>query len=147
MSIIVITRNKTFPDSVGVFGHIAVDGKHFCVCVENGDTLMPVGRYELVPHDSVKHPNTLAFVNTELGVWHLPEDVPHEATPHVRTTCLLHSANWPNQLEGCVAPGETVARFPQQGMGVTNSRRTMNSLLEILGTRSGHTAEIVEAYE
>lgn len=149
MSILVFRRTKIYPDTPdGSFGDLSVDGQQFSKFVENADTLMPVGVYELVPHDSPHHPNTLAFVNPSLGVWHLPTDVPHEVDyhVHVRSTCLIHPANYPSDLEGCAAPGETIARFPKEGMGVTNSRRTMARLLELLKTRTGHTAEILEEY-
>lgn len=140
-----LTRSTRYPDTPEAsFGDLAVDGKPFCVFVENAATLMPLGTYTLVPHDSPKHPNALAFVNHELGVYHQPSDVPHEATFHVRTDCLIHPANFGSELEGCCAPGEAIARFPDQKMGVTNSRHTMNTLLEVLQTRTGHTAEIRE---
>lgn len=137
-----IVRERRFPDSIGVFGRLIVDGEFFSMCVENGDTLISVGSYGLIPHDSPKHPQTVAFVNHDLGVFHQPEDVPHDYKGHARTDCLIHSANWPLQLEGCCAPGETIARFPQQGMGVTNSVRTMGKLRALWKDRQGLTATI-----
>lgn len=149
-----ILRSKRYPDSIGVFGRILVAGQHFSACVENGDTLTPPGDYILVPHDSPHHPDTLAFVNAALGVFHQPSDVPADFVGRARTDCLIHNANLPIELEGCCAPGEAVAIFPadaikahpEGGRGVTRSIDTMNRLRALLGGREGHTAEIIEQF-
>jgi len=66
---------------------------------------VPAGLYELVKHDSPKHPKSFALVNPKLDVWHLPEDVPADRRPYARTAVLIHVANLASQLEGCVALG------------------------------------------
>ncbi len=64
---------------------------------------VPLGVYELVLHDSAKHPKTWALVNPTLGVYH--QVIPPSQTG--RTACLIHSANLVHQLEGCIGVGLT----------------------------------------
>lgn len=72
-------------------------------CGTNGISCIPPGRYALEPHDSEAHPQTWALVNHDLGVYHLPGDVP--AGCGSRTAVLLHTANCAYELRGCIAPG------------------------------------------
>jgi hypothetical protein len=154
---ITIIRQQKFADSIGVFGRLLVDGEDLCACVENGTTLIPVGTYALVPHDTPTHPNVVAFVNPALGVYHEPGDAPPAMpeSPPVRFACLIHQANLPVQLEGCCAPGVQVQRFgkgaipthPEGGWGVTQSELMLDKLRGFWGERTNLTAEIVEDYQ
>lgn len=63
---------------------------------------VPVGRYSLVLHDTVDHPQTWALVNHELGVYHHRSEIPPAGG---RSEVLIHPANWAKELEGCIAPG------------------------------------------
>jgi hypothetical protein len=69
-------------------------GQHDVSCV-------PAGIYDLVLHDTPTHPQTFALVNEQLGVIHEPD----ESFPNARVACLIHVANWPSQLEGCIGLG------------------------------------------
>lgn len=80
------------PDAIGL------GGKHGVSCV-------PPGIYDLVKHDSPKHPHTFALVSAKLDVYHQPDDVPVDRRAFARTDCLIHVANYPRQLEGCCALG------------------------------------------
>ena len=66
---------------------------------------VPPGLYELVRHDSPKHPKSFALVNPKLDVYHQVADVPPARRPYARTDVLIHVANLASQLEGCVALG------------------------------------------
>ena len=46
-----------------------------------------------------------------------------------REGCRFHPANFAVQLDGCVAPGAKVAKFPNGLWGVTNSRSTLASFM------------------
>ncbi len=65
---------------------------------EPGLSCVREGAYELVLHNTVKHPHTFALVNPNLDVVHIP-------APGFRSSVLIHSANWASQLEGCIALG------------------------------------------
>lgn len=73
-------------------------GKHGVSCV-------PPGVYDLVRHDSPKHPHTFALVNSELDVYHEPGDVPAAKQAYARTAVLIHVANVPAELLGCIGLG------------------------------------------
>ena len=52
-----------------------------------------------------------------------------------RTVMLFHSANWVDQLHGCIAPGEYVdpKNYSSRGAMVSRSRLAMDDLLEEIG--------------
>lgn len=81
------------------------------------------GLYELVPHDSEKHPGSWAFLGP--GVTH------HPGPDGLRSTCLLHSANFARQLAGCTAPGDSIGSILGE-VGVTNSRLTLERISKVL---------------
>lgn len=64
---------------------------------------VPPGIYQLALHDTPKHPKSFALVNIELGVMHEPDP----AYPNARIACLIHVANFPAELEGCIGVGMT----------------------------------------
>ena len=64
---------------------------------------VPAGMYELALHDTARHPKTFALVNRSLGVIAEPDP----AFPNARTACLIHVANYPGDLEGCIGLGMT----------------------------------------
>ena len=64
---------------------------------------VPPGLYDLVLHDTPKHPRSFALVNPDLGVIHEPDP----QFPNYRVACLIHVANYPSQLEGCIGLGLT----------------------------------------
>lgn len=70
-------------------------GKPFHSCV-------PDGTYDLLPFNSEKHPNTWCLVNEDLNVYYKKDDLPKSGG---RYKCLIHTANWSYQVQGCVAPG------------------------------------------
>ena len=80
------------PDPVGQ------GGKHGASCV-------PPGLYELVRHNTPAHPKSFALVNPELDVYHEPGDVPPEKQAYARTAVLIHVANVPAELLGCIGLG------------------------------------------
>jgi len=50
-----------------------------------------------------------------------------------RSAILFHSANWPHQLQGCIAPGLKLTPA-KNGLGVMNSRAAMEVLKAACGT-------------
>lgn len=110
---------------------------------EPNKSCIPLGTYQLVPHDTQKHPNTWALVNPDLGVTHEPDDLISVGCqyPH-RFACLVHVANMASQLAGCFAPGMS-RKHSSWGWMVCDSRVAFNQIQNILGIGStGHTIEI-----
>lgn len=97
---------------------------------------VPAGLYDLVLHDTLKHPKSFALVNRALGVIHEPDPT----FPNARTVCLLHVADTVADLEGCIGLGMLRA-----GPCVIRSSVTA---LEIFNRQvpwvTGHTLEIRE---
>lgn len=56
-------------------------------------------------------------------VW-LLKDVPG------RTMIELHTANWPHELKGCIAPGEGIQTSPSGEPGVTQSRIAFHKFMD-----------------
>ncbi|MDA0126497.1 DUF5675 family protein [Vibrio sp. MarTm2] len=62
-----------------------------------GISCVPEGEYDLLPHKSPKFGECYALSAPTLGVTIYG--------PSQRTHILIHKANYPDQLEGCIAPG------------------------------------------
>lgn len=109
-----------------------------------GKSCVPLGLYRLVRHDSPKHPRTWALVNFELDVVHHAGD-DHDPDED-REEDLIHSANYVDQLEGCIAVGTRteVAPSDRGGFCVRDSRIAMDKLRAALPWTDDHTLEIRE---
>lgn len=90
------------------------------------ESCVPDGIYFLEPHHSKKYADTWALVNENLKVYHYPIGKPG------RSACLLHSANFVHDVNGCIAPG--LARVVMSGkLAVTSSVTAMQILKDVLG--------------
>lgn len=72
---------------------------------KSGVSCVPPGMYQLVRHDTEAHPHSFALVNPALDVYHEPADVPPDRAPYARIAILLHVANFPTELQGCIGLG------------------------------------------
>lgn len=145
--LISIVRSAALSNNTGTFGAMSIDGVAFCATCEQpwnnniaDQSCIPVGDYQLLPYDSPRHGPTVVFHNPALGVYGTPQLVP--AGQQGRSLCEIHPANWPDQLEGCVAVGADVADIAPNGTGVTDSVATFNALVAQWGARIGLTASI-----
>lgn len=152
-NLIKIVRDKSQPiRESGLFGKIYFNGKLLGVTCEqpwNNNkkrvSCIPEGKYKLVTHNSAKYGQVVAFVNPELHVFHNEYDMPQEMRDNEggRSVCLIHAANWPRELQGCVAVGEKVLNYGlPNGWGITNSRATLKKLRDLWGDRTDLLAEI-----
>lgn len=105
----------------------------------NGVSCVPAGTYDLVYHDSEMHPHSFALVNWALGVYHLPSEVPAGGG---RSTILLHPANRPSELLGCIAAG--MERQVGADPAVLRSRLAFQIINARLPWALGHTLTITE---
>lgn len=91
---------------VGTFGRWYADNGSFLAYsmerpwVDNAPftSCIPEGKYGIVDYNSPKFGDTYALVNHELDVGVYEGEAK-------RFAILIHKANWPRQLHGCVAPG------------------------------------------
>lgn len=129
-----IIRYGSIP-GVGVFGTFNIaDAKY--PTAEREDlgnkrnvSCIPAGVYKLIPHISRRKNKKVgglcyAIVNEEIGVYHYPDP------KAIRFGCLIHIANWPIELEGCVAPG---MGFHPGKWGVSRSTDAMRKIIKLLG--------------
>lgn len=118
------------------------DNKPFASCI-------PAGTYDLVPFDSVKHPECWAMVNPELNIYLQPRDIPPGKKGMGRFACLVHAGNWETDVEGCIAVGlrRGLTKNPKTNRmepSVHDSQKAMARLRELLG-RESHVLEIRRA--
>lgn len=117
------------PDPRGAPG-----GHPFSSCV-------PLGTYDLVLHDTPKHPQTFALSNPALGVYHEPGDIPAGQTG--RTACLLHAANVVSQLAGCCGLGLTRSWLNGEP-DIADSQAAFAELKEAVPWVAGHVLTITQ---
>jgi len=110
---------------------------------------VPEGGYELVPYESPAHGPTWCLKNESIGVYAFkPASQPQLVGYSVRTYCEIHSANWAEQLQGCIAIGKNSYPMLNPATGkvevaVEDSVDAVSQLLAILGPMSfGHTLTV-----
>lgn len=118
----------------GTYGEMEIRGHTIYTCerawLNNapGKSCIPEGSYEVVRHESPKFEECFALVGDGVVI---------PPTPDVRWGILFHPANWPDQLEGCIAPGLFFGPIPRarewpQSLGVGQSRAAFNYLLTLM---------------
>jgi hypothetical protein len=122
--------------SLGTLGEIYIHGTFFCFTIEQPyrdnkpfKSSIPVGEYKLIQYDSPTYGDSLAFYNPLLNVMVYKDD----AQENDRYACLIHSANWASQLQGCVALGSSISWGDHKGESnimVTNSKSTLKRFRE-----------------
>ncbi|GAM63649.1 hypothetical protein JCM19232_2629 [Vibrio ishigakensis] len=129
---------KNIP-SVGTFGELFVGGFKQAVSVERewqdnekNISCVPAGRYKLIPHYSEKFGHVYALDNEALGVTPFG--------PSQRTLIYIHSANFPHELQGCIAFGETYHPFE---WGVSDSKLATNKIYDLIKEQNIDEIEII----
>lgn len=102
-----------------------------------------IGTYRLEPRLTEARGWHWRIVNEELGIFRVPNDVPLGHLAHIkyRSLILLHVANYPHELRGCIAPGLDRGVVDDEPC-ISQSRKAFNYLLGQLGTEITHTLEI-----
>lgn len=83
---------------------------------------IPPGIYEIHEHESPKHGQCYSLKNHDLGVGINKGD-------SIRYGCLIHVANWPAQVEGCIGPGK---ELHPKFWGVSSSRNATSDLFKLI---------------
>lgn len=127
-----ITVTRTSKSKDGIFGNLILDGNSFkCVTLENLDKEIPAGVYDvnftfsphfnrIMPHIVVPSRDSLA--GGDAGI-------------------RIHWANFPAQLEGCVAVGTSV-----DGDSIDESLIPFNQLYAIIQGQEGLKIKVQEDY-
>ena len=91
---------------------------------------VPDGSYELLPHVRPDGTAVFALRNPDLGVYYERGERPDAG----RYLILIHSANYVEQVQGCIAPGISSVIYENRVM-VTNSRQAMQMIRDAKPTR------------
>ena len=113
---------------VGSFGAFFDGATEICKSVEREwlnnkpyVSCVPAGLYKMTKHNSPSKGKCYCLTSKEQGVT--------LAGPSVRTHVLIHIANWPEDLLGCIGPGED---YHPSRWGVMNSTSAFNDLMDLL---------------
>jgi hypothetical protein len=118
---ITVQRDRKTVD--GMFGDMVLDWNPFTAyVVENLALMIPAGTY---PVTFYKSP-------------HFQRVMPHLIVPG-RTEIMIHWANWPGQLKGCLALGNA-----EEPDAVDNSIATWNQFYNLLNMQEGITCQILD---
>ena len=119
----IITVQRKTDTADGIFGTLSLDWNPFtCVTLENKAMALQAGTWPL----------TYAFSP------HFNRQMPLINVPH-RTWTWFHWANWPQQLEGCIALGSVV-----DGDAIDQSVATWNQFWEILNNQPDIQVKIID---
>ena len=121
-------------DDIGTFGTLEVNDKVFFTVEKPWDnnkpfrSCVPDGEYTLVPHGHYKHDgNVLALVG---------ETVSHYKDPDFeRYACLIHTANYPKDVVGCIGLGEDYSSSKNM---ITNSRKSIKEFYAKISPNKSH---------
>lgn len=138
-----LTIVRKFETDGGTFGVLYFNGKEVCKTLEKkwADnkpfvSCVPTGIYELEEHESSKYGYTFALVNDLLGVTHYKEE------DSERYAILIHAANIPSQLEGCISMGGSYCHV-LGSYGVCNSDKNVDKVWTIIENYEIKQIEII----
>jgi len=89
------------------------------------ESCVPDGEYELIEYERQNGDHVYALRNTDLGVYFTKQD---RGTREGRYKILIHSANWVEQIVGCIAPG-LVRTIADNRRMVRSSRRAVAQIM------------------
>ena len=89
------------------------------------ESCVPDGEYELIPHTRPNGDHVYALRNPDCGVYYTEQE---RGDRDGRYLILIHSANWVEQVVGCIAPGlvRTIAHNKRM---VRSSRHAMRKVM------------------
>jgi hypothetical protein len=122
-----ITVTRTDKTNDGIYGNLIIDVSPFkCVTLENRMLAIPTGTYPL----------------TFMWSDHFQQIMPHVGVPN-RSAIEVHWANWPEQLEGCLALG-TDADI--KGDMITQSKSSWINFVTVIGDQPALMIKYVEDF-
>lgn len=116
-----------------------------------GNSCIPDGDYELIPHKRPNGDDCYLMHNPKLGVFAYPEMARRAGVnpDTVRTLCIAgHAGSFEEHIEGCFAVGDDLeimlnAKLNRQQIGIRHSAETLKRWIDILGVGvKGHMLSI-----
>jgi len=117
-----LNRIKEYPDNDAVFGELNINGVFDCLTLERLSKIIPAGTYEVSfyfsPHNQIQ--------------------VPLLKVPN-REYIEIHPANYPTQLQGCIAVGTV-----HNQDSISNSRFAFSQLMAKIQEQSDISIDVVD---
>ena len=90
------------------------------------ESCIPTGTYTLLPWNSPRYGEVYIFVGGSVGLTEGDGD---------RFACLIHPANYPRQLQGCLALGKTHSEYyeKEKSEAVWSSKDALSDFRETMG--------------
>lgn len=96
---------------------------------KSGASCIPEGTYRLLPHTSSRYPNVWALVNHDLNIYYQPGPT----TPKTgRYGILIHVANAPKDVRGCIGVGMAGHAMINGSWGITSSKQAIAFLRDFI---------------
>jgi len=127
-------------DEVGTFGTLEIDDIVFFTVEKPWkdnkpfESCIPEGEYSLVPHQSNKYGNVLAIVGGTVSHF--------KGEDFKRYACLIHTANYPHDVEGCTGLGDN---YNQAANMVMNAKQSIIDFYNIVSPLEIHDLKIENA--
>jgi len=122
-------------------GKLFYNGELICHTVEKPwksnepfKSCIPAGECAIECHHTEKHPDSFILLNENLGVGRNKGD-------SIRYGCLIHVANFPDDVVGCIGPG--LSLHPST-WGVSQSRKAMDVLRKLIKLESEEWKLLIE---
>lgn len=137
-NILILRRFRS--DKGGTFGTLEVEGVMFFTVERPWEdnlpfvSCIPEGDYTLAPHNSKKYGDVLCLVGDGVTQNKEPDSK--------RYACLIHTANYPYDVEGCIGLGDNY--IADKNM-VTNSRQSIIDFYDIVSPNKAHELKIENA--
>lgn len=114
-----LIREPSTPNTT--FGILFIDGYFQCFTLENTEKIIPAGTYPITFYDSPRNKCIVPLLNNVLG----------------RSEIEMHVANWPTELEGCIAVGND-----KDATMLLNSREAFQALMIKIGSATNIVIKI-----
>jgi hypothetical protein len=98
---------------------------------------IPCGTYNLEYYSSQRHGDSFILSSDECNVGKFKGE-------HRRFGCLIHAANFADQLQGCIAPGMSVGMIDDR-LAVLKSKKSIIKMLSVLPKMEIHTLTITSS--
>jgi len=115
---------------IATFGEMSHNGVLICYTVEKPwvsnkpfTSCIPPGAYKIHRYSSKRYPSCFSLENHNLGVYL------EKCERSIRDHILIHIANFPSDVEGCIGPGLTLHT---ERWGVGQSRLAMGELNKLI---------------
>jgi len=122
-----LTLHRKHPTETGIPGDLFIDDVRECHTLENKAKAIPCGTFDIELEYSPRFGRLLPELKGIPG----------------RTECKFHTANWPHQLEGCIAVGRVSSTDY-----VGESKKALDALVQKLivarNRKEAITVEITE---